>query len=127
MVKSLDYTRSVIPHAWHYFKINIMFNTQTSHRFEKFINASFLLLFAFGLAVATWLTVSHTAPARQINVLQALFLDGQHMPLLTIMVLIFPIVLALIILKTVCVFLFNHFWLKEGEEKIPYAYKIRWR
>lgn len=104
-----------------------MFNYQTNHRFEKVVNGLFLLLFVISLAVMTWLTLTNTPPAFQINVLQALLLDGEYMPFLTILILIIPVVIGLMVLKTVCVFLFNQFWVKEGETKIPYAYKIRWR
>ncbi|MCP4424214.1 MAG: hypothetical protein GY803_06975 [Chloroflexi bacterium] len=104
-----------------------MFNTQTPHRFEKIVNAASLVLFVIGLAAAAVLALSNTPPALQINLLQALLLEGEYNPFLTIMILVFPIVIVVVILKTICVFLFNQFWLKEGEPKIPYAYKLRWR
>jgi len=104
-----------------------MFNTQTPHRFEKIVNVASLLIFVIGLAAVTVLALTNTPPALQINVLQALLFDGDYNPFLTIMILVFPVVIAMVILKTICVFLFNQFWVKEGEVKIPYAYKIRWR
>jgi hypothetical protein len=102
-----------------------MFNTQTDYKFEKFVNGLFLVLTMGTLAVTTLLALSDTSPAAQVNIWQALLLDGSYYPVFTAIILWLPIVLLLMLVKTMIVFMFNILFAKDGK-KIPYAYKVRW-
>ena len=87
----------------------------------------FLLVFIIGFGAAVILSLNNSPPALQLNILQAFLLNGEYMPLVSALILAFPLLIGIAIVKSICILLFNLFFVKQGEPKIPLAYKIRWK
>lgn len=101
--------------------------SKTDYRFEKLVNLTSLIVIMLGFAVAAWYTIADISPAYEINTLQAIMLEGDYFPILTIIMLVLPLIAVVLVIKTVLVFLFNTVVVNPGEPKIPYFYKIRWK
>lgn len=101
--------------------------SKTDYRFEKIVNLTFLIIIMLGFAAAAWYTLMDIPPAYEINTIQALLLDGEYYPILTIVALVLPLIAVSVCVKSALVFLFNVFAVKPGQPKIPYFYKIRWK
>ena len=100
---------------------------QTDYKFEYVINLVLLIVTMLIFAGIAILTIFEIPPAVYISAMQAMILDGAYYPILTIFVLFIPSFIPIIILKLGCILIFNLFFVKEGEPKIPYFYKVRWQ
>ncbi|MEM7333035.1 MAG: hypothetical protein AAF490_13180 [Chloroflexota bacterium] len=99
---------------------------QTEYKFERFLNIFFgiiAILFLLGVAI---LSIFDLPPASIINALQFAMIGDGYYPILTIGILFIPIIIPLLLLKMVFILIFNTFFVKDGDPKIPYFYKPRW-
>ena len=99
---------------------------QTDYKFELILNILFgttAILLLIGAAI---FAIFDLPPADLINAWQVAILTDGYYPILTIAVLFLPAVIPLLLMKVFFIFIFNTFFVKNGEPKIPYLYKLRW-
>ncbi len=99
---------------------------QTDYKFEWILNIFFGILAILLLVGTAVLTLFNLPPADLINAWQYAIVQDGYYPILTIFVLFIPTVIPIFVLKMVFIFIFNTFFVKNGEPKIPYFYKLRW-
>lgn len=99
---------------------------QTDYKFERINNLFFLILTIVIFAGITILTIFELPPVVYVSALQAVMLDGEYYPILTIFFVFIPAFIPLVLIKSLTIFLFNLFFVEHGAPKVPYFYKLRW-
>lgn len=99
---------------------------QTDYLFEKVLNycvGGVTILLFTGILLAA---IFNVPPTTYINDWQLSILGDSYYPFLTAVTLFLPLFIPIVLIKCLCILIFNTFFVKNGEPKIPYTYKMRW-